>query len=219
MSPLLLLLTAATGLVDAVSFLGLGHVFTANMTGNVVLLGFACVGTPGFSAPRSLTAIAAFLIGALIGGCIAARVAPISGSRWAMAAFGSEAIFLLGATAASVGHRGPVGEVSRLYGLIVLTALAMGVRNATVRKLAIPDLTTTVLTLTITGLAADSSLAGGTSPRWQRRVLSIVSMFIGAASGAFLLRHSLALPLGIATVAAVCSIAASYGAQEKPQSV
>lgn len=56
-----------------------------------------------------------------------------------------------------------------LYSAIVLTGLAMGVRSATVRKLAVPDLTTTVLTLTITGLAADSSLAGGSNPGWLRR--------------------------------------------------
>jgi hypothetical protein len=37
----LLVLTFTTGLVDAVSFLGLGHVFTTNMIGNIVLLGGA----------------------------------------------------------------------------------------------------------------------------------------------------------------------------------
>jgi uncharacterized membrane protein YoaK (UPF0700 family) len=40
----LMALTAVSGLVDAVSYLGLGHVFTANMTGNVVVLGFAAAG-------------------------------------------------------------------------------------------------------------------------------------------------------------------------------
>jgi len=76
----------------------------------------------------------------------------------------------------------------------------MGLRNATVRKIAQPDLTTTVLTLTITGLAADSSFAGGNNPRWQRRVMSILFMFAGAFVGALLFRQSLALPVGVATV-------------------
>jgi len=47
--PLLLLMTAVTGTVDAVSILRLGHVFVANMTGNVVFLGFALAGSPGFT--------------------------------------------------------------------------------------------------------------------------------------------------------------------------
>src|SRR5213078_2219071 len=66
--PALLVLTGVTGLVDAVSFLGLGHIFTANMTGNNVFLGFAVAGTPGLSIPRSLTSLIAFLVGAAIGG-------------------------------------------------------------------------------------------------------------------------------------------------------
>src|SRR3979411_88817 len=77
-------------------------------------------------------------------------------------------------------------------------------------KIAQPDLTTTVLTLTVTGLAADSSFAGGSDPRWQRRVMSILLMFAGAVVGALLLRHSLALPCGVATVSAICGVAASY---------
>jgi uncharacterized membrane protein YoaK (UPF0700 family) len=69
--PLLLyLFTSVTGLVDAVSYIALGHVFTANMTGNIVLLGFALAGVPGLSALRSLAALAAFLVGALIGGVL-----------------------------------------------------------------------------------------------------------------------------------------------------
>src|SRR2546421_12470316 len=68
LAPLLLGLTVVTGLVDAVSYLALGHVFTANMTGNVVFLGFAAAGGKGLSAPRSGTAVVAFLLGAVIGG-------------------------------------------------------------------------------------------------------------------------------------------------------
>ena len=60
--------------------------------------------------------------------------------------------------------------VNRLYALIVFTAVAMGLRNATVRRLAVPDLTTTVLTLTLTGLAADSFFAGSNNPRSLRRI-------------------------------------------------
>src|SRR5437764_14305530 len=67
----LLVMTGTTGLVDAVSYLGLGHVFTANMTGNVVFLGFAAAGVKGLSVTRSLLSLAAFVIGAVIGGRVA----------------------------------------------------------------------------------------------------------------------------------------------------
>jgi hypothetical protein len=68
---ILLLMTVATGIVDAVSFLALGRVFTANMTGNVVLLGFAFAGVPGLSISRSALALLAFLFGAVLGGRVA----------------------------------------------------------------------------------------------------------------------------------------------------
>ena len=210
---LLYLFTAVTGLVDAVSYIALGHVFTANMTGNVVFLGFALAGVPGVSALGCLTALAGFFIGALIGGRLATTLAQLSGNRWRMIAFGSEALFLLGATLMSIGPISVPFDPTRLYAVIVLTALAMGLRNATVRKIAQPDLTTTVLTLTVTGLAADSSFAGGGNPRWQRRVMSILFMFAGAAVGALLMRHSLALPLAIATVSAFCGVAAFYASR------
>jgi uncharacterized membrane protein YoaK (UPF0700 family) len=61
-------LTVITGLVDAISFLGLGRIFTANMTGNVVFLGFAAGGAPGISAARSIAALCAFAGGSVCGG-------------------------------------------------------------------------------------------------------------------------------------------------------
>ena len=87
--------------------------------------------------------------------------------------------------------------------MVGLTAAAMGLRNSAVRRLGAADLTTTVLTLTLTGLAADSSLAGGTNPRPVRRVGSVVAMFAGALLGAALVFHrGLAWPLAIACGAA-----------------
>jgi len=78
---LLVVLTITTGLIDAVSVLGLGRVFTANMTGNIVFLGFALARVPEFSARRSLAALAAFLVGALIGGRLGTRL-DRSRRRW-----------------------------------------------------------------------------------------------------------------------------------------
>jgi uncharacterized membrane protein YoaK (UPF0700 family) len=197
----LLVLTMTTGLIDAVSVLGLGRVFTANMTGNIVFLGFALAAAPGFSPSRSLTALGAFLIGAVVGGRLNMRLGR-SRRRWLAVAAIVESAALLLAAALALGYERGAGTLPpRIYALIGLTAMAMGVRNATVRKLAVPDLTTTVLTLTLTGLGADSALAGGRNPRWRRRLASVLAMLIGAMAGAFLVRSAnVAWPLALSGV-------------------
>ena len=84
----------------------------------------------------------------------------------------------------------------------------MGTRNAAVRKLAIPDMTTTVLTLTVTGIAADSTLAKGNNPRLTRRIASVLAIFLGAAHGAVVIRYSVSAALWLAAaVSALCSAA------------
>src|SRR5712672_3528739 len=208
--PLLLhVATAITGLIDAISYLALGHVFTANMTGNVVFLAFAVAGAPGLSITRSLTALVAFLIGALIGGRVTTRLSEVFTPSWITTALSLESALLLAATLGAIKFRDSSGSSFQVYSIIVLTACAMGIRNATVRKIGIPDLTTTVLTLTITGLAADSTFAGGTSPRWRRRLLAVLLMFFGALIGTLLLRRSLVLPLATATFLSICCVAIS----------
>ncbi len=107
-----------------------------------------------------------------------------------------ETIFFFFAAAVSIGFTAPYEDHKLKISLVIaLTAVAMGLRNSVVRRLAIPDLTTTVLTLTIAGLAADSSLAGGDNPRWQRRGAAILAILAGAAAGAALVRYSVAIPL------------------------
>src|ERR1700757_2405811 len=205
----LLGMTAATGLVDAVSYLSLGRVFTANMTGNIVLLAFATAHVSGLSIARSLTALLAFLVGAILGGRIMARASADSQIRFAAQAFLLEVAFLFVASFCGIGYRGDLLEHSfQPFALITLTALAMGTRNAAIRKLAIPDLTTTVLTLTMTGIGADSSLANGNNPRLARRVASVAAMFLGAALGAVATHYSTSAVLWLATaISALCSVA------------
>jgi len=179
-------LTFVTGVIDAVSFLGLGHVFTANMTGNVVLLGFALGGTADLSVGRSLAALCAFATGSVVGGRLT-NERQRTPARQLLIAMHAEVLFLCLAAAATLVAGGDT-SFAGLFPVIVLTAVAMGLRNAVVRKLAVPDLTTTVLTLTVTGLAADSVLAGGVAPRSSRRMLSILAMGSGALVGTMLLR-------------------------------
>lgn len=196
----LLLLTFSTGLVDAVSYLGLGRVFTANMTGNIVFLGFAATGAPGFRIAPYLVAIATFLMGAAIAGRIGKAHTGRPLRRWLMVAAMIEAGLLCSAAVAATGFdiATQLPEL-RLFAIIALTAIAMGFRNATIRQLKIPDLTTTVLTLTLTGLAADSAIAGGANPNWARRLASVAAIFAGAAIGAVLVTQSgLVIPLVLA---------------------
>jgi uncharacterized membrane protein YoaK (UPF0700 family) len=194
---ILLVMTSVTGIVDAVSYLALGHVFTANMTGNVVLLGFAVAGVGGLSAARSLAALGCFLAGAIFGGRVSAPQA--SGPLLV-----ETALLLLASLAALL----PDQNLS-VYCVVAITASAMGYRNAVVRKIGLPDLTTTVLTLTITGLGADSRLAGGENPRWRRRVAAILALVIGAFAGAQAVKRSTALALMVAAlITGSCAVAA-----------
>ena len=208
---LLLLLSVTTGLVDAISVLGLGKVFTANMTGNIVFLGFAAVGTPGFAPLSYVVAILAFMTGALVAGRVGKGHEGRPMRRWLLIAALVEAGLLWIAAAVAIGFdpASPSPD-GRLQAIIALTAIAMGFRNATIRQLKVPDLTTTVLTLTITGLAADSRLAGadinaearlagGGNPNWGRRVGSVVAIGLGAAIGAALVMQGrLVAPLLLA---------------------
>jgi uncharacterized membrane protein YoaK (UPF0700 family) len=196
----LMILTLVSGLVDAVSYLGLGRVFTANMTGNVVVLGFAAAGAPGFSAPASLTSLGAFLLGAICAGRVGSRMS--RRGRLLMLAMMTEAV-LVSVTAVIALLSSTVASGAGRYTVIAVLAFAMGVRNATVRRIAVPDMTTTVLTMTLTGLAADSSLAGGTNKGAGRRASAVAAMLIGAFTGASLYLHlGAGLPLVIAAVAA-----------------
>src|SRR5437870_9115247 len=181
-------LTFVTGLIDALSFLGLGHVFTANMTGNVVFVGFALGGATDVSLLRSLAALGAFASGGgVVGGMVTSR-RPRTPARHLLIAMYAEILLLSVAVTAALVTGNEVTSVS-MYLLIVSTAVAMGLRNAVVRRLAIPDLTTTVLTLTVTGLAADSRLAGGAGSLGGWRILSILDMCGGALTGAMMLRR------------------------------
>jgi uncharacterized membrane protein YoaK (UPF0700 family) len=192
----LLVLTFTTGLVDAISYLGLGRVFTANMTGNIVLLGFGIASNTGLPVLAPLVSLGSFLLGAGAGGVLATRMGDRHPAHIARALaievslIGGAAVL---AAAVTIRPNGVSGDI-----VIALLAFAMGVRNATVRRIGVPDLTTTVLTMTITGLAADSPVAGGSGKGSTRRIAAIGAMLTGALAGALLLKTSLVLPLGAA---------------------
>jgi uncharacterized membrane protein YoaK (UPF0700 family) len=205
--PLLLLLTVVTGLVDAASYLKLGHVFVANMTGNVVFIGFALAGAKGLSVPASLAAVGSFLVGGVVGGRLGGRT---DRARARMLASAAAVQTVVVAVAVAVGATADQPRHVSQYVLIGLLAVAMGLQNAVVRRLAVPELTTTVLTMTLTGVAADSHLAGGAGSRIGRRGLAVVAMLTGALAGGVLaLEVGIWAPLaGAATILLIVSVTA-----------
>ena len=198
--PMLVVMTLVTGLVDSFSYLVLGHVFVANMTGNVVFLAFALAGAHGFSFAFSIIAIASFILGSFGLSLIGSRIGDNRG-RLIGAATAIQAVLLGTSSLIAILSGNPISTVSG-YCLIVALGFSMGIQNATARKLAVPDLTTTVLTLTITGIGADSRVAGGTGSKAGRRLTSVSAMFIGALLGALTILYvSYSYPLVVALVA------------------
>jgi uncharacterized membrane protein YoaK (UPF0700 family) len=197
--PMLLIMTVVTGLVDSFSFLKLGHVFVANSTGNILFMGFALAHVPGFSVVESLLALAATLVGAFVGGKLCSAFVGHRGKILGVST-SVEAVFVAIAVVLSLVASTPVHGVYRTLFVAVL-GVAMGVQNAAARKIAVPDLTTTVLTMTITGIGADGVLAGGKGSRTGRRLVPIIAMLLGAVIGALLELHAaLCTPLITALV-------------------
>ncbi|MCU1501977.1 MAG: conserved rane protein of unknown function [Ilumatobacteraceae bacterium] len=177
----LVVLTLTTGVIDAVSILSLGHVFVANMTGNVAFLGFALVGAAGFSLAASLTALVAFFAGAFGIGVLLRRTIIDRLVLIRIAIVAEIALVVVALVVAAIGEE-PFTGIGRTL-ILTLLALAMGIQNAAARQLAVPDLTSTVLTLTFTGLAVDG-LRKQSRATMTRRGAALGAMLIGALAGA-----------------------------------
>src|SRR5471032_1123994 len=172
---LLLLLTFGTGLIDAISILGLGRVFIANMTGNVVFIGFALAGAPGFSLWGSVIALAGFLLGASVGGIVISRFGAHRGRMFRNALIVQLALFVV-ALVLSLTTSTPLPTAAELV-IVATGSVALGIQNAVVRHLAVPDMTTTVLTMTLTGIGSD--LRKKDLATAGRRLIAVLAMLIG----------------------------------------
>ena len=151
---LLLALSFAAGYVDALSYLGLNRVLTANMTGNTVLLAIALAQLDTHAALRSSVALAGFLVGVAAGAWIVER--DHRGGVWPRAvtvALTLESVILC-TLAAGWQSVGDVPDALPLATLIGLSALAMGVQSAAVRRLEVSGIATTYITGTLTHLVA-----------------------------------------------------------------
>lgn len=202
----MLALTFSTGIVDAVGYLGLDRVFTGNMTGNVVILGMAIVGADDLPVLGPVLALVGFMAGAALGGR-ALKHAPGGWSRRTTALLALVGL-VIGALAVLVLFE---EEPERPVALAVTTLLgaAMGLQAAVARFIAVKDVTTVVVTSTITGLAADSVLGSGKGGGSARRVAAVLLILAGAAVGAVLLRwHPGA---GLVAAAAITLVVAALG--------
>ncbi|WP_396925003.1 YoaK family protein [Mycolicibacterium sp.] len=210
----LLLLTFATGLVDAISVLVLGHVFVANMTGNVIFLGFWFAPHSGVDMTAAVIAFVFFLSGTVIGGRFARYLDHEVAVRvWLTAALGAEVVLLavlsvLAGTGVLQYHDN--GKLILIAGL----AVAFGFQNAAARQFGIQELSTTVLTTTLVGIGFDSRLAGGTGQREKLRYSVVLTMCAGATVGATMSRFMVAPVIALAAVVVAASLAVfRYGPQ------
>ena len=206
----MLALTFTTGVVDAVGYLGLDRVFTGNMTGNVVILGMGLIGGTGLPVAGPVIALVAFMAGAAAGG----RVLRGDLHAWTPRhtwLFGAVALSLLLAAVPGLVMDSPGKTVQ--YGITAALGAAMGCQAATARHIAVKDVTTVVVTSTLTGLASDSVLGRGGGQPWKRRAGAIVLIGLGALTGAALLKAHFgwALALAGAIIAAAALIGHAAG--------
>lgn len=178
----LLWLTFTTGMIDAVSMIGLGRVFVANMTGNVVFLALHLGGAHEYSLVGALLALGGFLVGAGCGGWLSRRR---EGHRGLVLRDALAVHVLCLAAALAVQELTPWDRTTTAHVVIALLATPLGLQNAVVRSFAVPDLPTTVLTMAVTGLGADRPRAGAPA---RRRMSSVLLMFCGALVGVLLIR-------------------------------
>ncbi|AGB20558.1 putative membrane protein [Mycobacterium sp. JS623] len=206
----LLLLTFSTGIVDAISVLVLGHVFVANMTGNVIFLGFWFAPHTVVDMTAALVAFVSFVTGAVLGGRLSRH---LDGNvrRWLTVTLGVEVAML--ATLAILSGAGVLDyhDNTKLI-LIAGLALTFGSQAATARQFGIQELSTTVLTTTIVGIGFDSRVAGGTGHREKLRYSVVLTMCAGAFVGATLTRWFVAPVIGLsAGVVAVAAVVFRFG--------
>ena len=212
----LLLLTFSTGIVDAVSVLVLGHVFVANMTGNVIFLGFWFAPRTVVDMTAALVAFVSFVAGAVLGGRLA-RHLDDDVRRWLAVALGTEVVVLVALSILTGTGVLDYHDNTKLF-LIAGLAVTFGSQNATARQFGIQELSTTVLTSTIVGIGFDSRLAGGTGQRENLRYSVVLTMCAGATVGATMIRWAVA-PV-IALAAAVVAVSAAifrFGRQRREE--
>ncbi|MGB3485583.1 MAG: YoaK family protein [Mycobacterium sp.] len=205
---LMLALTFSTGVVDAVGFLGLDRVFVGNMTGNVVILGMAMVGADDLPVLGPALALIGFMVGAAGAGRALRRKSPGSWAVSTTVVLTVVGLVVLGTALLVLFDEAMPHAVT--LGVTTLLGTAMGMQAAAARMIAVKDVTTVVVTSSITGLAADSWFGANNPGGSGRRIAAVLVLLLGAALGALSLLVSLSLGLFIS--AAVILAVAAFGA-------
>jgi uncharacterized membrane protein YoaK (UPF0700 family) len=211
---LMLALTFSTGVVDAVGYLGLDHVFTGNMTGNVVILAMALTGANGLPIIGPVIALLFFLLGAAIAGRTL-RAQPIGWTHRTTQLISTVSIILSLITIVAFGFIGTRTELVN-YCITGALGLAMGIQGGTARQIAIKDVTTVVVTSTLVGLAFDSRLGGNAKQQWKRRAGAVLLLGAGAASGALLLRAHLGFGTALAAIITIAVAVLGHTGKPRP---
>jgi uncharacterized membrane protein YoaK (UPF0700 family) len=205
----LLLLTFATGIVDAISVLVLGHVFVANMTGNIIFLGFWFAPHTVVDMTAALIAFVSFVTGAILGGRLSRH---LDGDvrRWLTVSLGIEVVILAILSILSGTGVLDYHDNTRLI-LIAGLAVTFGSQAATARQFGIQELSTTVLTTTIVGIGFDSRTAGGIGHREKLRFSVVLTMCAGALVGATMTQWVVAPVIGVAAAVAMAAAIFRFG--------
>src|ERR1700744_210344 len=209
----LLLLTFATGLADAISILVLGHVFVANMTGNVIFLGFWLAPRTSIDLTAVVVALPTFVCTTIVSG----RLSRHFGERarpWITTVLGTEIVLLLALSILAGTGVLHYHDNSKLI-MIGLLAVTFGLQHSSARQFGIQELSTTVLTSTIVSLGLDSHLAGGTGAREKLRFSVVLTMCAGAFVGATLSRFVVA-PVFVVAAAVVGTRRLIFGSGPRP---
>ncbi|CNF58570.1 Predicted membrane protein [Mycobacterium tuberculosis] len=206
---LMLALTFSTGIVDAVGFLGLDRVFTGNMTGNVVILGMAIAGGGDLPVMGPLLALLGFMAGAALAGWRLREAEP--GWPPQATAFFALAALLVMTTGVGLVCMGGSAPGPTEITLTTILGSAMGLQAATARHIAVKDVTTVVVTSTITAFSGGLVRgAGGSGKVLDRRLAAVALILVGAAVGAASLRWQLGA--GLILAGTVLAVVAAVGA-------
>lgn len=194
----LIALTLTAGMIDAVTFVALERVFAANVTGNLVVLGFAIAGEATLRIDGPLLALVAFLAGAAAFGRI--DHGRETRNQMLRRMVRVEIIAVGVAVLVAIGFSAD-DDVRRLL-VTALLAGAMGARNATIARVAISELPTTVMTLPIARFAADEAVGSSDRSSDRLRIAGVVAMLVGATLSALLVLNT-AVAWALALILAV----------------
>lgn len=186
----LLLLTFATGLADSISILALGHVFVANMTGNVIFLGFWLAPKTNIDLTAVAVALPTFVCTTILSGRLSRHFGERT-RRWITTVLATEIALLVALSIMAGAGVLRYHDNTKLI-MIGILATTFGLQHSSARQFGIQELSTTVLTSTIVSLGLDSRLAGGTGAREKLRFSVVFTMCAGALVGATMSRFVVA---------------------------